>query len=162
MVPGHNNTCVVAKGVHLRCEVYVPHDANNDPVGRVRWYRSLDLVTSEEVTDDLEHESRLHSSNLVMTGDLAGLYEDLYVLSIVNVSFSGNGYYWCQIVNNQTCLSPSSYVNISVTTTSTESSCFVDYDNNPVCATSATCENQFNSISITISPRYLQVDYLSE
>ena len=39
----------------LSCEVYVPHNVNNNPVGRVRWYRSLDLVTSEEITDSMEY-----------------------------------------------------------------------------------------------------------
>ena len=54
MVSGNDNECVAAQhqDVFLRCEVYVPHDVSNNTVGRVRWYRSLDLVTSENVTDE--------------------------------------------------------------------------------------------------------------
>ena len=115
----------------------------------MRWYRSLDLVTSEDVTD--EYISRLRLSYLVSSGDLAGLYKDLYILTILSVSSSDNGYYWCQIINNQTCLSSLPYVNISVTTASTENSCFFDYQSNPVYAV---CEEQSSSFSyITIPPR---------
>ena len=120
MVPGDNITCVISQGyiAHLRCQVLVPHDVNNNPVGRVRWYRSLDLVTNEELTAaaDKYDFKDLYSSGLVPTGDFAALYKDLYVLSIINISSSDNGSFWCQIISDQICLSPSSYVNISVVT----------------------------------------------
>ena len=118
----------------------VPHDVNNNPVGKVRWYWSLYLVASKEVTAAADKYvfSDLFSSELVSTGDFVGLYKDLYILSIVNISFSDNGYYWCQIISDQTCLSPSPYVNISssVTTASDVNSCSlsVNSGNNPVCA----------------------------
>ena len=134
----------------------VPHDVNNNPVGRVRWYRSLDLVTSEELTAaaDKYDFKDLHSSGLVLSGDFAGLYKDLYVLSIVNVSSSDNGYYWCQIINDQTCLLPSPYVNISVTTASNANGCSfgVDYENNSDCSniTNETCTFLSTAMSTAI------------
>ena len=121
MAPGNNSECVVAPGqtAYLRSDVFVPHNANNDPVGRVRWYRSLDLVTSEDVSGD--YEVLLHYSSIPISfGHLTGLFRNVYALVIRNVSYSDNGYYWCQIIANETCLSPSPYVNISVSTVSTE------------------------------------------
>ena len=156
MVPGVNNTCVVATGVHLRCEVYVPHDVNNDPVGRVRWYRSLDLVTSEDVTDEYMIRD-IHESVPVSSGNFTGLYQDLYALSIVNISSSEGGYYWCQILSDQACLSSSPYVYISVNTTSeyTDNDCSIDYQSNPVCAleTKATCAILSTSTEVSLPPK---------
>ena len=135
----------------------VPHDVNNNPVGRVRWHRSLDLVTSEEVTaaTDKYVFNDLHFSELVQTGDFAGLYNDLYVLSIINISSSDNGYYWCQIISDQTCLSPSPYVNISVVT-ATKDKCSFTHQHSPVCAvtTNVTCDHQ--SSEVMISPTATQ------
>ena len=138
---------------HLGCEVYVPHDENNNPVGRVKWYRSLDIVTSEELTHTDDHHNYvlrdLIASELVSAGDFAGLglYKHLYVLSINNISSSDNGYYWCRILNNQPCLSPSPYVNVSVTTVSDVDNCSftVNPENNPVCA------NMINDVCILLS-----------
>ena len=159
MVPGDNSTCVIEQGyiASFGCEVSVPHDVNNNPVGRVRWHRSLDLVTSEEVTAAADkYVISLHSSELVSTGDFTGLYKDLYVLSIINISSSDNGYYWCQIISDQTCLSPSPYVNISVVTATKDKCSFTYQPSSPVCAvmTNVTCDHQ--SSEVTISPTATQ------
>ena len=107
----------------------------------MRWYRSFDLVTSEDVNN--EHVVRIHSaSHSVVSGNLAGLFRYTYALIIRNVSSSDNGYYWCQIVANETHFSSSPYVNLSVNTSSTSyrdippcpSPASVNYEN-PVCAT---------------------------
>ena len=138
--------------------MYVPHDVNNNPVGRVRWYRSLDLVTSRDITDEY-YFRELYTSVLVTSGGLAGLYKDLYVLSILDISSSDNGYYWCQVVASRICLSPSFYVNISVSTASAEdtlqcpSLASVDYQDDPLCATVADCDKtvEHNTVSITVN-----------
>ena len=94
--------------------MYVPHDVNDNPVGRVRWYRSLDLVTSEDVTD--EHAVQINSASLpVMSGNLTGLFRDTYSLIIRSIGPANNGYYWSQIAADDTCTIPSPYVKISVT-----------------------------------------------
>ena len=151
--------------------MYVPHDQNNNPVGRVSWYRSLDLVTSEDVTDEY-YFRELHTSVLVTSGGLAGLYKDLYVLSILDISSSDNGYYWCQVVANGICLSSSFYVSISVSTASAEdalrcsSLASVDYHDDPLCATVADCDKtvdhntvSFSTLSPTSSIRSSTVSY---
>ena len=137
IIPGNNSECTIAPGLtaFLKCGVYVPRDVNNNPVGRVRWYRSLNLVTSEDVTD--EHDVQINSASL--PANSTGLFRDTYSLIIRNITSQNNGYYLCQIITNETCLSRSPYVNISVSTasTSTESPpCpSFDYGENPVCAT---------------------------
>ena len=138
----------------LKCEVYVPRDVNNNSVSKVRWFRSLDLVTSEDVTD--EHDAPVRpASNPFMSSYyiLTGLFRDLYSLNIRNISSSDNGYYWCQIITNETCLSSSPYVYISVSTVSTASfSCsFHDYESSPVCATNGTCLSLSPSVNLSVN-----------
>ena len=152
---------MVAPGqtAYLRCEVFVPRDANNNSVGRVRWYRSLNLVTSEDVTG--VHDTQLvHSSSPFSYGFLTGLFRDTYSLSIRNITSSDNGYYWCQIIANETCLSPSPYVNISVrdvsySTASTDSLVYPllyhAYGSNPVCATAITCDEPSEYVTLSSS-----------
>ena len=145
---------MVAPGqtAYLRCDVYVSRDVNNSAAVRVRWYRSLDLVTSEEVTD--EHDARVSFASLpAMSGYLTGLFRDSYALIIRNISSSDNGYYWCQIIANETCLSPSPYVNISVSTVTNEG--FLcpsfDYVSNPVCANTVTCDEASEYVTLSSS-----------
>ena len=154
VVPGNNSDCVVAPDqiAYLRCEVHVPHDVNNNTVGRVRWYRSSDLISCKDVTDKYDAQVRL-ASNPFMSGNLAGLFKDTYTLIIRNITSSDNGYYLCQIITNETCLSQSPYVNISVSTASTESSpCpSFDYGSNPVCATAITCDEPSEYLTLSSS-----------
>ena len=107
--------------------MFVPRNENNNPVGRVRWYRSLDLVTSEDVTD--EYTVQNHSASLpVMSGNLTGLFRDTYSLIIRSISPANNGYYWSQIVADDTCTIPSPYVKISVNNS------MVSVDNDYLCS----------------------------
>ena len=107
--------------------MYVPRDENNNPVGRVRWYRSMDLVTSEDVTD--EHDAVVRPASLpVMSGNLAGLFRDTYSLIIRSIGPANNGYYWSQIEANDTCTIPSPYVKISVNNS------MVSVDNDYLCS----------------------------
>ena len=144
---------MVAPGqtAYLRCEVYVPHDENNNSVGRVRWYRSLDLVTSEDVTDEQDTVIRYKLGSIpIMSGTLTGLFKDTYLLIIRNISSLDNGYFWCQIITNKTCLLRSRYVNISVNTTSTENNACPSYYN-LVCATTVTSDETFEYVTTTSS-----------
>ena len=90
-VPGNNSECVVTPGqtAYLRCEVYVPPDVNNNPAGRVKWYKSLDLVTSEDLTDEYDVLVRL-AALPVMSGNLIGLFRNTFYLIIHNISSSDN------------------------------------------------------------------------
>ena len=151
---GNNSECVVAPGqtAYLRCEVFVPRNGNNNSVGRMRWYRSLDLVTSEDVTDEYDTQMRLASIPF-MSGNLIELFRDSYTLVFHNISSSDNGYYCCQIITNGTCLSPSPYVNISVSTAATENPpCpSFDYGSNPVCANTVTCDEASEYVTLSSS-----------
>ena len=161
VVPGNNSECVVTQGqtMALRCEVVVPRDGNNNPVETVRWYRSIDLVTSVDITNEYTIQKGLTSSEPFSSGRFAGLYGDTYILLIRNISSSDSGYYWCQIITNETCSSPSPYVNISVSTVSTDQCPFVDYWDNPVCANVTTCDLQ--STPATVVPTVPEVLRLS-
>ena len=102
VVPGNNSECMVTldQTAYLKCVVFVPHEE----LGRVRWHRSLDLVTSEDITD--EYVVQIQSASLpVMSGNMTGLFKDSYSLIIHNISSSDSGYFWCQIITNETCLS---------------------------------------------------------
>ena len=155
MVPGNNSECVLAQGqtASLRCVVYVPRDESNNTVGTVKWYRSIDLITSVNITNEYIIQRGASSSEPFSSGRFAGLYKDTYILLIRNISSSDSGYYWCQIITNETCSSPSPYVNISVSTVSTDQDALilsVDYGDNPVCANVTTCDLQ--STPATVVP----------
>ena len=140
-VPGINSECVVTQGqnVVLGCEVVVPCDGNNNTVGAVRWYRSIDLDTSVDITNVYVIQEGYGSySEPFSSGRFTGLFRHTYRLVIHNISSSDGGYYWCQITINGTCSSPSPYVNHSVSTMPIDEGIqcpLLDYGGNPVCAT---------------------------
>ena len=76
IIPSNISECIIAQ--------HQTDDENNNSVGRVRWYRSLDLVTSEDVTDEYDAVVR-PASFTVMSSNLAGLFRDTYSLIIVSV-----------------------------------------------------------------------------
>ena len=93
------------------------------------------------------------------SGRFAGLYKDTYILLIHNISSSDSGYYWCQIITNGTCFSPSPYVNISVNTVSKDegTQClWVNYGVNPVCATKPCEEMTVHTHATTCSSSLIE------
>ena len=118
IIPSNISECIIAQ--------HQTDDENNNSVGRVRWYRSLDLVTSEDVTDEYDAVVR-PASFTVMSGNLAGLFCDTYSLIIHSIGPANNGYYWSQIVAKDTCSVPSPYVKISVNNS------MVSVDNDSLC-----------------------------
>ena len=131
--------------------MYTPHNVSDNPVDGVIWYRSLDLIT---VTDEYKPSGSSPSLLTATSGILAGLFRVTYTLTIRNISSSDSGYYWCQIFNNQTCLSPSPYVNISINTSSMTAEDMppcpsVNYMENPVCASNYSNCSRIISSTIT-------------
>ena len=131
----------------LPCNIYVPHDSNNTPLGTVNWFRSVGWETDKILPGPLGEIVGKYSigtlSFAVEASSFYQLYHDRYKLKIHNISSSDNGCYWCEIEGNETCFDRSLFVNISVNTnissTSPDSDCQpFYYGSSPVCATS-TC-----------------------
>ena len=142
------------QNAYLRCEVYTPNNVSDNLVDGVIWYRSLDLIT---VTDEYKPSGISPFLLSANSGNLAGLFKVIYTLTIRNISSSDSGYYWCQIINNQTCLSPSPYVNISINTSLMTAEdmppcSYIDYMKNPVCASIYSNCSQSSSYSRIASP----------
>ena len=124
----------------LTCGVYVPRI---NPT-TVRWYwtgsEELAGVSGTWITDDSSGYSltAAQSSDPVVNGVYIGLFYDQYSLTILHFNSSDLGYYWCQIViNNTVVLQPSQFLNISVPAVSSRqclSSAFLFYDFGEMCA----------------------------
>ena len=149
--------------MELPCNIYVPHDSNNNSLGTVNWFRSIDLEADkigplEEVVGKysifLVRRSKISADD--ESSDLYQLYRVLYELKIHNISSSDNGFYWCEIEGNETCFNRSLFVNISVkaniSSTSPDSDCqSFQYRTSPVCATS-TCSTTKTTPLVTLTP----------
>ena len=124
----------------LTCGVYVPRI---NPT-TVRWYwtgsEELAGVSGTWITNDSSGYSltAAQSSDPVVNGVYIGLFYDQYSLTILNFNSSDLGYYWCQIIiNNTVILQPSQFLNISVPAVSFRqclSSAFLFYDFGEMCA----------------------------
>ena len=124
----------------LTCGVYVPRI---NPT-TVRWYwtgsEELAGVSGAWITNDSPEYSltAAQSSDPVVNGVYIGLFYDQYSLTVMNFNSSDLGYYWCQIViNNTVVLQPSQFLNISVPAVSSRqclSSAFLFYDFGEMCA----------------------------
>ena len=110
-VPVYRINCVPEGGqLHLTHVIYNPHD--NFTNLTVNWFRSkTETMTSSEMISNLIYhiESSIHASidpeeNNNCTFEL---YRDTFILTIVNFTRNENGYYWCQIVINNTYTQPS-------------------------------------------------------
>ena len=128
----------------LTCGVYVPRI---NPT-TVRWYwtgsKELAGVSGTWITDGSPGYSltAAQSSDPIVNGVYIGLFYDQYSLIILSFNSSNLGYYWCQILINDTVmLQPSQFLNISVPAVSSTqclNSAFLFYDFGETCADSTT------------------------
>ena len=107
--------------------------SDNQTDVQVEWYRSRDEQTAGIEIENLTHTHiSIHSS-----GNFNSTTFIQYRLDIKNFSDSDRGYYWCQMVVNNTALPPSPYGYInSSKCTLTEATCYVM--NEPLCAQNLT------------------------
>ena len=147
----------------LTCGVYVPRI---NPT-TVRWYwtgsEELAGVSGTWITNDSPGYSltAAQSSDPVVNGVYIGLFYDQYSLNILDFNSSDLGYYWCQIViNNTVVLQPSQFLNISVPAVSSRqclSSVFLFYDFGEMCADGLTPLLQPATMSTTSLPQVTTV-----
>lgn len=147
----------------LTCGVYVPRI---NPT-TVRWYwtgsEELAGVSGTWITNDSPGYSltAAQSSDPVVNGVYIGLFYDQYSLNILDFNSSDLGYYWCQIViNNTVVLQPSQFLNISVPAVSSRqclSSAFLFYDFGEMCADGLTPLLQPATMSTTSLPQVTTV-----
>ena len=116
----HNESNCVAEGSQLSLNFYIYNPHDNFTNMTVRWFRNGNMARSsssnEEITDN-QSEYMLfqdNASNPSLTIEnincSAGpLYRDIFILFINNFSSDKNGYYWCQIVVNNSISQPSQY-----------------------------------------------------
>ena len=96
--------------------MYVPRQACTV----VRWYRSNNEAKAgkcgifiDENVNLVERTSTRAAYSISSTGNITGLYFDRYELILHNFSTNHEGYYWCQIVANDTVLmDPSNYAHL--------------------------------------------------
>ena len=146
----------------LPCNIYVPHDNNNTPLGTVNWFRSVGLKTDkmigplEEIVGKYNITVTIRKESFIdEASPFYQLYRDLYELTIRNISSSDNGWYWCEIEGNETCFDRSLFVNISVNTSISsigpDSVCqSFRYGSSPACATS-TCSTTKTTPLVTLT-----------
>ena len=77
-----------------------------------------------------------------------GLYIEYFRLRIIDFAVDDNGYYWCQIVVNDTCLQPSAYGHISVTTSLPRNCTHKDYNDCDFKRSVSPCTNTSSSCTL--------------
>ena len=115
----HNDSNCVPQGGQLthRCTVYNPRDEFTNL--SVRWLRVRTEVIRGAVPWPTEMVTYIQGAyelyeyrpptNLSRTCTHGVLYGDTFALNIYNFTTHDNGYYWCQIVVNDSYLQPSQY-----------------------------------------------------
>ena len=120
-VPHNDSNCIPENGQFiLNYIVYNPRDNFTDLT--VRWFRSMDVtratssteviatsVSSEYILTRTQFPGAVTSSTVDTNCTQGSLYKDMFLLSIPNFTTDKDGYYWCQIVINDTYLQPSQY-----------------------------------------------------
>ena len=117
-IPRNDSNCVPENGqVFLGFVVYHPRDTFTDLT--VRWFRSVDVtratLSTEIIATNIPGEYMFgrfssHASSAIDTNCSYGsLYKDAFALIIHNFTTDKDGYYWCQIVINDSYLQPSQY-----------------------------------------------------
>ena len=118
-VPHNESNCVIeGRQIALNFIIYNPRD--NFTNWTVRWFRNDNMSRATLSTEELTHNQseyilfQVNASNLSLAnGNIncsAGpLYRDIFILFINNFSSDKNGYYWCQIVVNNSISQLSQY-----------------------------------------------------
>ena len=137
--------------VVLGCSIYSPNGSDVT----VRWYRStqehLTRVQGELVTNG--RNQNYYTRNMQFLFE--GLILSHHIRTIENFNENLNGFYWCQIEANNTCLQPSPYGRI-IFDSSSERNCSSDNivirPVQPLCANnSRTCPVSNTTITSTLS-----------
>ena len=97
------------------CQVYSPHDEYTNL--SVMWYKSATGVSTREEGNLIQESKGGRHTFLALQASSAvndslsvvhGLFLDVFRLTVNTFDTSiDDGYYWCQIVVNDTCLQPS-------------------------------------------------------
>ena len=103
-IANDRNNCVPeGRQFNLNFIIYNPHD--NFTNLTVRWFRNTAATVNMLIDDELsttmlgDFPLSIHE----LTGNCSSdLYRDTFMLSIVNFTIDQNGYYWCQLVINDT------------------------------------------------------------
>ena len=101
------------------CWIHSPHENSTD--FSVQWYKaalgSIDVMAERELLSEMSGKYDFTTTRqpfMVNGSELSGLFLHEFALTINNFSSSNDdGYYWCQIVVNDSCLlepSPIGYV----------------------------------------------------
>ena len=117
-VPHNESNCVYeGRQLSLHFIVYNPHDTLTELT--VRWFRSDNItrtaLSTEEIQDSNEYELLLElSSESAVDINIENcnhnrLYKDVFTLRIHNFTSEKNGYYWCQIIVNNSVSQPSQH-----------------------------------------------------
>ena len=104
-VPGECSCSVDPYPVSVPCGIVNRHDPQTNV--SVRWYWSGDQEAAGVRGTLLTNSSKYSLLiNLAVTSlpNKSALFNDYYTLIIQNFATSDFGYYWCQIVVNDTCL----------------------------------------------------------
>ena len=110
--PYNDSNCIPESDqLPLNCIIHNPRDAFTNL--SVRWYRSRDMsAVAEDIADIQSTEYMFNSysprmSSLQTNCTLGRLYADTFSLIIDNFTPDKNGYYWCQILINDSFTQPS-------------------------------------------------------
>ena len=112
----HNESNCIPQGqeLSLECIIHNPRDSFTN--FSVRWFRSSDTLSAlaEDIADIQSTEYVLYNLTPKMTilqrsCTQGRLYADTFVLIINHFTTDKNGYYWCQILINDSFTQPSQY-----------------------------------------------------
>ncbi len=106
----HNDSYCIQEGdqLPLNCIIYNPRDSSTNL--SVQWYRSSDMsaVTEDNIIVDIQStEFSPKMTSLQRNCTQGRLYADTFTLRIDNFTSDKSGYYWCQIVINDSFTQPS-------------------------------------------------------
>ena len=154
------------------CWVHSPHEDNTTLT--VQWYKAA-LGTTDMAQGELLSErsdkydfttTRLPPLPIFNSSELNGLILDEFILTISNFSSSNDdGYYWCQIVVNGSCLLEPSPTRIVALSQYSMEKCdnytynvldFIEYDMPPICGQLGTLCNH-GAISTTAGVRVTDI-----
>ena len=103
------------------CQVYSPHDSSSTL--SVKWYKSVTEETArkygQEITEVIgKYDFSTQRASAPISNNQSivnGLILDIFELTILEFdSNTDDGYYWCQLLINDTCLEPSDFGHITL------------------------------------------------